>query len=194
MTDYSQSGEQAAILDALKGITGPFLDIGAYHPTVFSNTRALYEMGWSGVMVEPSPGPMKALLEAYGNDERIRLIQAAVSLEPGLVPLHITDDAVSTSNESSYQIWKDAAKFSGVIHVPAITLEAITNQFGGFHFWNIDAEGLSGDLFHRMLALEYRPTCVCVEHDNRTTELLSSATKAGYKAVLVNGTNLLVAR
>ena len=32
-----------------------FLEIGAYHPEEFSNTRALVELGWGGVYVEPSP-------------------------------------------------------------------------------------------------------------------------------------------
>lgn len=36
---------------------GRFLDIGGWHPVIFSNTRALVEIGWEGVIVEPSPGP-----------------------------------------------------------------------------------------------------------------------------------------
>ena len=195
MQDYSQSGEQAAILDAFEGrAPGMFLDIGGWNPTVFSNSRALYELGWAGLIIEPSPGPMLSLLAAYGEDTRVRLIQAAVAINPGLLTLHVTDDAVSTSSQDEYDRWKGTAKFLGSLIVPVITLEQIAAQFGGFDFWNIDAEGHSANLFLRMLALGYFPRCVCVEHDSRTTELLGAATAAGYRATLVNQTNLVVVR
>src|ERR1022692_1173497 len=77
MKSYSQYGEDLIILAALPMIweatrlrfpeisqTGTFLDIGAWHPTIFSNTRALIERGWSGVIIEPSPGPFINLMRA----------------------------------------------------------------------------------------------------------------------------------
>jgi hypothetical protein len=67
---YSQhKGEEEAILqlfhdgkDAQQA--GKALDIGAWSPTTFSNTRALYERGWELVLVEPSPGPFLLLMRA----------------------------------------------------------------------------------------------------------------------------------
>ncbi len=194
---YSQGEEERYILQAFENREGcqrRLLDIGAYHPTCFSNTRALYELGWSGVMIEPSPGPMLALLEAYGTDERITLIQAAMAKLPGLVSLHVSDDAVSTSSETEFDRWKDAAKFRGSIMVPAITWGDIANQWGGFDFANIDAEGSSAELFLEMLELKLYPTCVCMEFDGRLQEILSAATAREYRAVLVNGTNCVVVR
>lgn len=61
---YSQQDEEKYILEALEGITGTFLDIGAWHPTDKSNTRRLIELGWSGVLIEPSPGPFINLMRA----------------------------------------------------------------------------------------------------------------------------------
>lgn len=193
MTDYSQFEEQPAILAAFKGKpAGRFLDIGAWSATTFSNVRALFELGWSGVCIEPSPRPMLDLLAEYGDEPRVTLIQAAVSLEAGIISLHITDDGVSTASEAAYEDWKERATFRGSLMIPAITLDQISLQFGGFDFWSIDVEGFSADLFLQMLATGYRPHCVCVEHDGRTTELLQAATRAGYKASLCNGTNLVV--
>lgn len=63
MTRYSQFEEQDAILQAFAGKTdGRFLDLGAWDPITFSNTRALVGLGWSGVMIEPSPGPFLELM------------------------------------------------------------------------------------------------------------------------------------
>ncbi len=196
MTDYSQSGEQTAILAAFEGreCQRRFMDIGAWHPVQFSNSRALYELGWRGVMIEPSPQPMLNLIDAYGNDERITLIQAAVSLIPGFVSLHVSDDAISTASETEYERWKDAAKFRGRITVPVITLAQIAAQFGGFDFVSVDTEGTSAELFLQMLGLELFPTCVCVEHDGRLVEICEAATRNDYKLVFSNATNAVMVR
>ena len=204
MENYSQGEEQRAILYALgyggdepKAVQNEerkYLDIGAWNAKTFSNTRALYELGWSGVMIEPSPGPMLSLIADYGEDPRITLVQAAVGLTHSFDKLYVTEDAVSTTTKEQYEQWKDHAKFIGVVLVPTITWEEIANLWGGFSFVNIDAEGLSVDLFHEMLRLGLYPPCVCVEHDGRTTELLSAATGKDYRAVFVNGTNAVLAR
>jgi FkbM family methyltransferase len=195
---YSQDQEEQHILAALRDVPGfghqaRFLDIGAWHPKTFSNTRALFELGWSGVMIEPSPGPMLNLLADYGNEPRIALVSAAGGLETGFASMHITDDAVSTLDAKSFEMWKDHAKFHGSMSVPIITLEDIAMRFGGFDFWNIDAEGISVDLFKRMMVLGHEPRCVCVEHDGREGELISSASLK-YNVVYGNGTNLVMVR
>ena len=190
--DYSQSGEQPMILNALQGVeAGRLLDLGAYHPTVFSNTRALYELGWSGVMIEAAPGPMRALLAEYGNEPRIELIQAAVALAPGLVEMHISDDAVSTSDPAAYQTWKEAGGYIGKLLVPSITLPDIFNCFGGFDFINIDVEGGSADLLLQCLALKVFPRCFCVEFDKRLHEIMTKACAAGYTGKVV-GANVVL--
>lgn len=199
---YSQGQEETAILEACKNIRngaapGRLLDIGAWNAKTFSNSRALIELGWGALLIEPSPGPMLGLLEEYGNAQPelpVTLMQAAVGIEPGFVEMHITEDAVSTSNAAVFEQWKGTAKYRGNLLIPVITLEQIMNQFGGFDFWSIDAEGLSGDLFQRMLALGYYPHCVCVELDGRMSELCSAATRHGYKVTFSNETNMVVVR
>jgi FkbM family methyltransferase len=195
---YSQFDEEKHILAAI-AVYGPpgtskpqFLDIGAYHPTDKSNTRALYERGWSGVMIEPSPMPFDTLLREYGNDERVTLICAAVGFENALVKLHATADAVSTTVESEREVWKEKGGYYGSFYTPTITLEQISLQFGHFDFVNFDAEGISVDLFRHAMELEWRPRCVCVEIDNRMSELAACATGHGYKIVYANGTNVVM--
>lgn len=191
--NYSQDQEEKYILEATRGAPNKrFCDIGAFHATDKSNTRALYEAGWSGVMIEPSPGPMLQLLDTYGNDEQIKLVLAAVGLEAGWADLHVTDDAVSTLKREEYERWKDHAKFRGVLLVPVLTLETISLRFGGFDFISLDTEGTSPDLFLHAMELEWKPQCWCVEHNERTTEILAAATAAGYRCTYGNGTNLVL--
>ncbi len=192
---YSQFYEETFILKAVEKCEGStFLDVGAFHPTDKSNTRALYEAGWSGVMIEPSPVPMRNLLAAYGNDKRIELIEAAVTLEPGLVKLHVTDDAITTSSEAEFETWKEAGGYIGSMHVPGITLEQIANQFGGNDFISLDAEGTSVDLFLKAIIIGWEPKCWCVEHNSRQVEVMRSAETRGYHCVHLNSTNMVLLR
>ena len=139
-TDYSQRGEQTYILEALDGVSaGRFLDVGACHPTCFSNTRALFELGWSGVMIEPSPGPLQSLLLEYGREPRIQIVAAALSFETGLAEMHATEDLTSTIDEAHWERWRSICNFYAKYYVPTLTLADIFNRFGGdFAFVNID--------------------------------------------------------
>jgi len=195
ITKYSQGNEQTYILDAVKHIAhGRLLDIGAWHPTVFSNSRALIEMGWSGVLVEPSPEPLVNLLKEYGNNETVQLIAAVVGTGPGLSTVHISADAVSTTEECEYEKWKETATFMGNLIVPRVTLEQLFKMFGPFRFVNIDTEGTSVDLLKQMIFLIQHwqvPECICVEHNERREEVYLVA-KDFYQIVHANETNLVL--
>lgn len=193
---YSQHDEERHILKAVEGIkAGRFLDIGAWHAKQFSNTRALYERGWSGILIEPSPEPFAGLLKEYGNDPRITLIHAAAGFERNCVRLHASADAVTTSSDEVYEKWKQSVAFDGVFYSPILTLEDLFNQFGGgYDFVNFDAEGISVDLFSRYIGLGQRPRCICVEHDDRIVECAQHAQTAGYRQIYLNGTNVVFAQ
>lgn len=196
MKNYSQNHEQAAILAAFEGLPpGKFLDIGAFHSEQLSNTRALFELGWSGVMVEPSPRPFAGLVADYGDCDRIMLINAAVAFEPGSIKMYLTDDAVSTSDIATFEKWNNIAAFHpGMYDIPAITLEQIYDAHGYFDFINIDAEGMSVDLLiHRVLNGPL-PRCICVEFDDRLPEVLSTATVKGYSCTYSSGENVVLVK
>lgn len=189
---YSQYEEQEYILRHTP-VTGRFLDVGAYHPTCFSNTRALYERGWDGVMIEPSPEPFLALMKEYGEEPRVTLIHAALGMERCLLPMWATADAVSTTSAERFEQWKHSARFYGKFYTPVFTWNEFFNQFGGdFQFVNIDTEGTSVDLLFAMLECGPLPGCICVEHDDRIAEILRTATPKGYAAVYGSDNLVLV--
>jgi FkbM family methyltransferase len=202
---YSQFGEDAAIADLFDGMfhfsqPGRLLEIGAWDPQCFSNSRLLIEAGWDGVLIEPSPQPLRALTEFYHNAAgpampRVDVIQAAVVLQKiPLVNIRFSDDAVSSYSAEHLHKWKNAANFIGDCWCATITLQDIWNQFGGFDFVSIDTEGSSVDLAKQYLEAEARPKVMMVEYDERLPELLTFATQFGYKAVLTNGTNVVLAK
>jgi FkbM family methyltransferase len=188
---FSQYDEEAYIERAVGGIpSGRLLDIGAWDPEDKSNSRRLIMKGWQALLIEPSPIPLKNQAAYYEGNENIQVLCAAVGLESGFVRLRLSDDAVSTSDEKHYDLWKDTANFYGSALFPVITLEQIGLRFGGFDFVNIDTETTSVDLCRHMVEdLKWGPRCVCVEHDNRMPELCQFMTSAGYVLIYSNGTN-----
>jgi FkbM family methyltransferase len=193
---YSQNDEELHIARIVGDKVGRFLDIGAYNPKLFSNTRALYERGWSGVMVEASPGPFMDLLIEYGNCDRIELVCAAMSNRSRLLRFHHSEAGVGTSNGPHYQKWRDKASFEGNFYAMAVTVSDLLHEFGNeFDFINIDVEGESAELFNSMLHfMEIRPKCWCVEHDGRQEELTKLAILAGYAQYSINGENVIYAK
>jgi FkbM family methyltransferase len=193
LTDYSQDGEQEHILTACHQEYGKFLDLGAWNAFEKSNTRALYDKGWDGVMVEPSPVPFANLVQEYGPvPRRVTLINKAAGLAPGFLHFWITDDAVSTSDPAIYKKWKLAAKYIGEMDVEVVTLEQLYDDYGPFQFVNLDTEGTSFYLFRRLMEMGQRPRCICLEYDDLLREARALAEASGYNIVQQNGTNIVL--
>lgn len=165
--DYSQWGEQAIILRHFGHHRGIFLDIGAHAARENSNTRALADLGWSGVCVEPSPIPFAELVKTYQDREAITLVHALVDCEMGLCEFHdCGGDQLSTTSKTLRDRWLGEGYSHPwrKIYVPAITLWSL-NRFGPFDFVNIDTEGMNPAILrHAFNALE-DPKLVCVEND-----------------------------
>lgn len=212
MNSYSQTKdnpEDLIILDVFTRRqirTGRLLDIGAWDPIDKSNSRLLIEQGWSAVLIEPTPTPLRNLAAAYGPrfvrkpGQDIVVVGAAVSLAGGMVEMDLSDDAVSTSVAAVKDLWSVDNKggYYGKAWFQSITLQDIFNQFGGpYDFINIDAEGLSLSIFMELLKTELFPRVICVEHDDSTEPgnlraMQDIAGRRGYATISTNGTNIIL--
>lgn len=143
MTRYSQNDEEDVIVEFFKGRTGRFLDVGAFDGVTMSNTRALAELGWSGLMVEPNPHNLSSLIYSLQPfDGRVQACSAAVSVNSGVANLRV-DETPGREWASSIcpylpQILKPSAV--GVI-VPTVRIQRLL-EYGPFDFISIDAEGM----------------------------------------------------
>lgn len=199
MERFSQNDEQDYILEYFKNNNnGKYLEIGSFHPTKFSNTRALYEKGWNGVLVEPSPNCMKRLEEAYINDPRITLVQAAITDYDGSIKFHNAEgDAISTTDISHKDKWE---RGNGVryteISVKAISMETFLKEHGdNTDFINIDVEGTNWQLFNLIPDWFFnRLTMICIEHDGKHVEMEQKLSSLGFKNILFNAENLIMVK
>lgn len=197
---YSQNEEEKYILEAAgdREQPGVFLDIGAFDGKTFSNTLALIERGWSGVLVEPSPYAFEFLLARHGNNSRLALVNAAVGRDRRLALFHPSRDAVSTTDVTHYRIWKDTAHYDPSYFLPQITVEDILTHFQKFlhdlDFVSIDTEGTSADLFLHFPFHLSSPRIFCVEYDSSVDAITGLLAKIGYKIIYKSNENVVLVR
>jgi len=194
---FSQNDEERYIVQWTPE-HGRLLDIGAWWPTNLSNSRALIEKGWDAVLVEPSPGPMRVLLEEYGQNDQIALLQAAVTASGRRITMQITDYPVSTSDHAVYSLWKEDpnTKYLGNLIVPSMTISDILDWAGRFQFIDIDAEGQSVEIAMQLLEQPecMLPQCFCVEYDGMAAQVEAAARGRGYVNFHLTAENLIAAR
>ena len=168
LVDYSQSGEQDIILRWAGTKVGRFLDIGAGIATEFSNTHALFHLGWTGVCVEPSPYLFDDLLKTYA-ETGVECVNAAITSESyGLLRFHYSrGDYLSSLDASQRERWPDVGFES--YWAAAIPLSYVLDKFGAFEFVSIDTEGTSIELLESYRCHESwkRLQCVSVEIEGR---------------------------
>ena len=191
---YSQNGEEETILEFFADQPrGSVLDVGAADGVTFSNTRALIERGWGGVLVEPEPAAFLKLLDLYKDRSDIRLVNACGGDTFYLTRFRRTADLVSTTNEQHYQKWRKSADYTGIYYVATVPVGDLFAAAAP-DFVNVDIEGDSARLVMGMLARAMLPRVYCVEHDGLAEQILKLAAPFGYREVLRNFENLIIAR
>jgi FkbM family methyltransferase len=189
--NYSQNDEQKHILQCVSGIeNGRFLDIGAHDGVTFSNTRALWDKGWTGVYVEPAPEVIPKLKQNAGPD--CQIVEAAIGTTDGKMKFFSSNgDMVGTLSDSHKILWSTQINFSET-DVDVITIDTLKNKIGTqFDFINIDVEGVNLDVFKQFDWTVWKATCVCVEYE-RYGELIANAMKRyGYEQVYISSENIV---
>src|SRR5262245_29169044 len=71
---YAQNGEDVRLRRAFRDqSSGFYVDVGANDPVEYSITKHFYDAGWSGINVEPSPGPYARLLRDRKRDVNLNV-------------------------------------------------------------------------------------------------------------------------
>lgn len=195
---YSQNNEESYILDAVASETNRvLLDIGAHDGAFCSNTLRLIEIGWGGVLVEPSPDGFIQLLHRHGRNPNLILVQSLLMPHPGLYDFWHTPDAVSTTELDRYELWKNTATFDGHYYTAAVTWDQLMDRFpqlDRLSFVSIDTEGTSPELFRAFPFHRVLPKCFVVEYDKAECDIMAIAKLHGYRSVYKSNENLVLVR
>ena len=164
---YGQFGEDAVVQSLLKNIkSGTYIDVGAYHPTLYSNTYALYKKGWSGVMIDPNAamGPLFALIRG-----RDTFVCAAIGQSGSGTYYAFSDGAYNTfdadeARERGKLRW---LKLIGQWEVPFKPLSDIVREekVTKIDFLNIDVEGRDLEVL-RSYDWSIKPQAIAIEDEH----------------------------
>lgn len=191
---YTQNEEETYIVQALSGIrNGRFLDIGAHDGIMLSSTRRLWELGWSGVYVEPAPDVLPALRKNAGNN--CQILPLAIGTSNGQMDFFSSNgDMVGSLSVDHANMWGKYVNFTKTV-VDVITVDELKNRVGtSFDFINIDVEGINLDVFNQFDWKVWKPKCVCIEYESHKQHMTNVMTNAGYKLVYTSGENLVFVR
>lgn len=194
---YSQNDEEQYILNYFKGKTGKFVDIGAYDVFRFSNTRALYELGWHGVLVEPAPKNYAAIADHYKYAIRMTVLNIAVGAVTGDVDFYESNgDAVGTTDAAHMEKWGAVGVQYEKIRVAQVGAAEFADQrLRGCDFLSIDTESTNFELFEAMPEWVWQEIkMLCIEHDGRHEEITASLAPYGFTERYTNAENIILAK
>lgn len=165
---YALKGEDLLLAHALDDIApqfGFYIDVGANDPVRESVTKILYDKGWHGINVEPSPYWYERLVADRHRDVNIH---AAASDGEGSVTLF--DDrqgGLGTSIEEYANRHRSLRNLEMIpVTVPTLSLTSICEQEAvpdTIHFLKIDVEGFEERVIRGMDFTRFRPWILCIE-------------------------------
>ena len=83
---FSSTGEDVFIWNFFNARkTGFYVDVGAFHPIVYSNTHLLYKQGWHGINIEPDPDGFAQFRAVRSRDINLNLAVSATNGESKFV-------------------------------------------------------------------------------------------------------------
>ena len=183
---WSQSGEDVILGELLPEKRGTYVDVGAAHPRLGSNTYFLYRRGWRGTLVEPNPDSAQALRKARPRD---RVVQAAASSKAGTARFTIfQSDYLSSIDPAVAQERTDAGEvIESILEVPVVTL-ADLHLYADPHqpcLLSIDCEGADLEVLRGNDWSSFTPRVICVEEPATTlsdpTEIRQLLEGRGYR-------------
>jgi FkbM family methyltransferase len=169
---YAQQGEDlvvAAILQKLRIRKPTYLDIGAHHPIIGSNTYAFYEVGSRGVLVEPNPHYAELLRKTRPGDV---VLDVGIGVTSQTAADYYVIRGDGQLNTFSKEQAEQHAKIAGpgaierVIKLPLVPInDVLARHFsaGPPDFVSMDIEGLDFDILKTLDFDRWRPPVFCIE-------------------------------
>lgn len=141
---------------------GYFVDVGSWDAVVNSNTKALEDLGWDGVCIDPFPRNWK--------DRRCQLFREVAYAREGekiefrlAGPLSGIDDHIG--------LWKERVRGGRVLELTTTTLADILARARAprrIHYVSIDVEGAELEVLRGFPFSEYTVGAFTIEHNFET--------------------------
>ena len=169
---YGQAGEDLVAWQLLKylGVERPsYLDVGAFHPTIGSNTYLMYRLGGRGVLVEPNVAMIKALKGVRPEDTTLNIgIGLDDTPEADYYVMNYPQMNTFDGDEARRREKDSGGKtvIQQVVKMPLVNINKVmADLFGGKapDFLSIDTEGLDLTILKTADYARFRPKVICAE-------------------------------
>lgn len=191
---FSSAGEDMILRHLLGSdrMSGFYVDIGAFHPTLFSNTYFFYLNGWNGINVEARPGSKQLFDKVRPRDVNL---EVGVSRDRGPLTYYFIAEN-STMNSFSKDFLRQIEMLDQVrseILVQTVPLAEILDRHVApgqtIDFMNVDVEGHDLEVLESNDWERFRPRVVVVEDeglDPRESRIVRMMNDRGYELCAQN--------
>lgn len=141
---YGHQGEDAVLQATLKWVQkGTYVDVGAYHPVLYSNTYAFYKKGWKGIVIDPNHDMQQLFGWMRPSDTFVNV--AVGEKEEERTYYMFSDGAYNSFDESRARSWK-ASRGLDIRETRTISFKPLAKilaeqKIAHIDFLNIDVEG-----------------------------------------------------
>ena len=163
---YSQCKEDI-IIDKLLGNkkAGFYIDVGAYDPHRFNNTKRFYKRGWRGINIEPNPINHKRFLINRKGDINLNVAIGQKNMR-AMFYSFIPDTSSTTSKNEAEKNKKLGYKLINSKSIKINRLDTVIQKYAGdkhIDFISIDVEGHNLEVLKSNNWNKFRPTVICIE-------------------------------
>jgi FkbM family methyltransferase len=167
---YSQQGEDILLIKSeiiSLNKKGFYVDIGANHPKVLSNTYLFYKAGWNGINIDPIPN----MLKKFKNRKRDINLNIGISNNPLNIDyfLYKTKQLNTLDKKVVEELKKKNIFPEKSIKIKTQKLYDVLKKYAPnkeIDFINIDVEGLELDVLKSNNWDEFKPKIIIIEIHN----------------------------
>lgn len=169
-SQYSQWGEDQFISDYFREKqNGVYLDIGCFHPFMYSNTCLLHRKGWQGINIDINPTSIDLFNIARPKDTNLC---TTINKKKEIFNIFYDDpfSPINTLDKKFYENSKDKFfKDKKDLKVESKTIKEILNISKineNIDFINIDVEGMDYKILTLISLDELKPKLISIETHN----------------------------
>lgn len=202
---YTQNNEEALILSYFSERNPSeltVLDIGANDGKTFSNSLKVIELGWNGVLIEPSPKAFFLLSNLHSFKQNVICLPIAITNQNGMFQLRESSSILNQGDTSLVSSLKqeETIKWANnnvrfdTVNVMGMDFKSFleTSPHKKFNLISIDIEGYDYDVLSQIDLGSVGCEMLIIEFNGKDESLFTNyANKFGLKLISKNPENLI---
>lgn len=145
------------------GHRGFYVDVGAFHPMLLSNTYAFYRRGWRGIAIDANPAAAPLFARFRPEDA---FIHSAIGQQQGTIEMAMfAESTFNCTADQMDQVPDHVRRTAKLMKVPIASLASILAERNvhQIDFLNVDCEGNDLNVLKSNDWSRWKPKAICVE-------------------------------